>query len=97
LKSVERDRAVYNHEEIVLDTYMEQYNQLTIHTKQDIVITGNDLLQWCGKKGGAWVATYIQRIEQEIIARTLENEIEVIKEAVLSWEKLEISSIDKKQ
>ncbi|SDZ03895.1 CCA tRNA nucleotidyltransferase [Bacillus sp. 166amftsu] len=56
------------------------FNSLSIHNRQEMKVSGNDLLGWTEKKPGPWVAEVLQRIEEEILQERLENEKEKIRE-----------------
>ncbi|MBO1624474.1 CCA tRNA nucleotidyltransferase [Bacillus arachidis] len=56
------------------------FNSLSIHNRQEMKVSGNDLLGWTEKKPGPWMAEVLQRIEEEILQERLENEKEKIRE-----------------
>ncbi|MBO9128221.1 CCA tRNA nucleotidyltransferase [Bacillus sp. 165] len=51
----------------------EHYNQLPIHSRQELQVTGRDLLEWTEKKAGPWVADVLERIEAEVVNNRLQN------------------------
>ncbi|AIK39814.1 CCA tRNA nucleotidyltransferase [Bacillus pseudomycoides] len=56
------------------------FDSLSIHNRQEMKVSGNDLLGWTEKTPGPWVAEVLQRIEEEILQERLENEKEKIRE-----------------
>ncbi len=87
IESTEKVRSVYQNQQSNHETLLKKYQELPVKSKKDLAVTGKELLQWLQKRGGSWVAVYLQRIEEEVLNGTLQNEKEEIKEAVLSWEK----------
>ncbi|GAA4071721.1 CCA tRNA nucleotidyltransferase [Amphibacillus indicireducens] len=60
-------------------------SQLPIKNRRDIKINGHDLqLLYPNKARGNWIRSYLELIEQKIIAGKLENDFEKIKEWILS-------------
>lgn len=78
--------------ERVYEAIIESYNsasvkqvQLLFHTlpiknRQEMNVTGNDLLSWTDKKPGPWVAEMLQNIEEAIVQGDLVNKKEDIRE-----------------
>ncbi|MCI0765756.1 CCA tRNA nucleotidyltransferase [Bacillus sp. TL12] len=56
------------------------FDSLSIHNRQEMKVSGNDLLGWTEKTPGPWVAEVLQKIEKEILQERLENEKEKIRE-----------------
>lgn len=54
-------------------------NSLPISSLKDLAITGNDLIKWCGKKGGPWVKEWLANIEEAVVTGHLDNNREDIK------------------
>ncbi len=64
----------------VIENIKSEWNQLPIHLRSDLVITGSDLLSWFDRKPGPWVSQAMKKIEYEIIENELPNQYEQIKE-----------------
>ncbi|WP_459501503.1 CCA tRNA nucleotidyltransferase [Bacillus sp. C1] len=56
------------------------FDSLPIHNRQEMKVSGNDLLEWTEKTPGPWVASALQSIEEAILQKQLDNEKEKIKE-----------------
>nr|WP_208752488.1 CCA tRNA nucleotidyltransferase [Bacillus cereus] len=56
------------------------FQALPIKSRQEMNVTGNDLLNWASKKPGPWVAEMIQKIEKAIVQGNVVNEKECIRE-----------------
>lgn len=56
------------------------FQALPIKNRQEMNVTGNDLLNWASKKPGPWVAEMIQKIEEAIVQGNVVNEKECIRE-----------------
>lgn len=56
------------------------FEKLPIKSRQEMNVTGNDLLNWANKKPGPWVAEMIQKIEEAIVQGNVGNEKECIRE-----------------
>ncbi|WP_414049685.1 CCA tRNA nucleotidyltransferase [Macrococcus animalis] len=59
------------------------YRQLPIHSRDDININGNILINYLQKKPGPWLKTLINTIEIEVIEGRLDNQ----QETILEWAK----------
>ncbi|WP_002149319.1 CCA tRNA nucleotidyltransferase [Bacillus cereus] len=56
------------------------FHALSIKNRQEMNVTGNDLLSWADKKPGPWVAEMLQNIEEAIVQGDLVNKKEDIRE-----------------
>ncbi|EOP71166.1 CCA tRNA nucleotidyltransferase [Bacillus cereus] len=56
------------------------FHALPIKNRQEMHVTGNDLLSWADKKPGPWVAEMLQNIEEAIVQGDLVNKKENIRE-----------------
>lgn len=56
------------------------FEALPIKSRQEMNVTGNDLLNWANKKPGPWVAEMIQNIEEAVVQGNVVNEKECIRE-----------------
>lgn len=57
---------------------------LPIQTRQDLAVTGKEIIDWYGRKGGPWVEETLRKLEQAVLAGIVENEKERMK-AWLKW------------
>lgn len=61
-------------------------NKLTIHTRKDLAVNGNDLMGFLPYKNkGPWISELLQMIEEQVVRGKLKNEKKAIKEWVLKW------------
>lgn len=58
-------------------------DNLPIHTKKELDISGDDLMSWFGKRGGPWVAETIEKIEKAVLNHEVINNKANIKEWLL--------------
>ncbi|MBD8070223.1 CCA tRNA nucleotidyltransferase [Bacillus sp. PS06] len=79
---VERVRSILTSEDVLinLDKIQVQYNFLPIKTRAELVVNGNDLLNWAKEKPGPWVSMYLTEIEKKIVTNELQNDRASIKE-----------------
>ncbi|QWU44397.1 MULTISPECIES: CCA tRNA nucleotidyltransferase [Bacillus] len=56
------------------------FHALPIKNRQEMNVTGNDLLSWADKKPGPWVAEMLQNIEKAIVQGDVVNKKENIRE-----------------
>ncbi|KAB7672950.1 CCA tRNA nucleotidyltransferase [Bacillus sp. B1-b2] len=63
-----------------VDVLEKQYENLAIRRKEDLHITGSDLLQWSEKKPGPWLKQLLEQIETAVVNQQLVNEKQQIKE-----------------
>ncbi|MDQ0160710.1 tRNA nucleotidyltransferase (CCA-adding enzyme) [Alkalibacillus salilacus] len=62
------------------------YNQLPIHSRKDMAIEGNQLLNLRpDKQKGPWIGEYLQLIERMILSGELLNQYEAIERQVKQW------------
>lgn len=68
-------------ETITAETLQTFRNKLTIHSKQDLVIDGHELMKWFpNRKPGAWIKQMIEAIEFAVVMNELKNDELLIKE-----------------
>lgn len=53
---------------------MKQYKELPITSRKDLVISGTDVLEWTGKKGGPWIKDLFIDLEKAILAKEVLND-----------------------
>ncbi|MCM3756886.1 CCA tRNA nucleotidyltransferase [Sporosarcina aquimarina] len=81
LVSVEKMvRAFTNQVTIAEDEINTAMNGLPIHSKQELEVKGEQLMEWTGKKGGRWLGEAIQAIEHAVLYQVISNEQNAIKE-----------------
>ncbi|WP_027107496.1 CCA tRNA nucleotidyltransferase [Lacticigenium naphthae] len=64
------------------------WDQLPIKTREDIAITGTDLIQASERKPGKWIADALDDIERAIVEQRLSNQ----REEILAWFKEEATN-----
>lgn len=79
---LERIRQVLQKEqnEEALQKLHKSYEQLPIHSRKELAITGNDILNIVPKKPGKWVEEYLTLVEQQVVNGLIENNSGKIKE-----------------
>ncbi|ANB60400.1 CCA tRNA nucleotidyltransferase [Anoxybacteroides amylolyticum] len=84
--SAEAIRSLVNGEkgEENVQALRQQLDSLPIQTRQDLAVTGKDIIDWYGGKGGPWVEETLKKLEQAVLAGIVENEKERMK-AWLKW------------
>lgn len=58
----------------------EQHINLPIKSKEELAISGNDLLTWTNKQPGPWIKELLSLVELEVVQRKISNNKELIKE-----------------
>lgn len=77
-----KDEPVMTKEQII-----QWKERLPIQNRSELSFTGTDLLQWSGLRGGKWTSEWIEKIEQAVVCKRIENDAQSIKE----WFLYEIS------
>lgn len=78
--SVEKIRSVLSMAIVDIDSLNEMYDQLPIKSRDEIVVSGKDIIAWAQRRQGPWVREIIEAMECAIINKQLLNqksEIEV--------------------
>ncbi|MBB5323377.1 tRNA nucleotidyltransferase (CCA-adding enzyme) [Anoxybacillus tepidamans] len=57
----------------------ELFAKLPIQERNELAITGKDLIEWYQRPGGPWLADTLQKVEQAVLHGLVENEKERIK------------------
>ena len=57
----------------------KQFNQLVITSRQQLNVTGHDLMAWSAKQGGPWIKERLAEIEMNIVNETVPNDKEEIR------------------
>ncbi|MEH7458015.1 CCA tRNA nucleotidyltransferase, partial [Bacillus sp. JJ1127] len=71
---------IENYDMSSVDQVQTLFDSLSIQNRQEMNVSGNDLLNWTDKAPGPWVAEVLQKIEEEILQGQLVNEKENIRE-----------------
>lgn len=66
-----------------LDPLKQLIENLPIKDRSELVVTGNDLIEWFHTSGGPWIEEKLQEIEKAIITNELSNSKESIREWIL--------------
>lgn len=61
------------------------WDELPIHSRQDIPCDGKAILEYTGEKRGPWVGELLQDLEKAIIQGTCQNDEKQIERWVLNW------------
>ncbi|AXI39990.1 CCA tRNA nucleotidyltransferase [Bacillaceae bacterium ZC4] len=79
---LERIRQVLQKEknEEAIQKLQKSYEQLPIHSRKELAVTGNDILNIVPKKPGKWVEEYLTLVEQQVVNGLIENNSGEIKE-----------------
>jgi tRNA nucleotidyltransferase (CCA-adding enzyme) len=74
-------QALYHHSETVNDDQLEEiYEKLPIKNRGQLELTGNDLMDWTGKKGGPWIKEILDKTEKAVINAEIPNQKSIIRE-----------------
>ncbi|MDG4656122.1 CCA tRNA nucleotidyltransferase [Ectobacillus antri] len=79
---VETIYAVLHRHEPVIKGVIATYNGLPIHNRQQLQVSGRDLLEWTDQPGGPWTAQLLNEIEHAVLQGDVSNVREHIKEWV---------------
>ncbi|WP_406686850.1 CCA tRNA nucleotidyltransferase [Rossellomorea vietnamensis] len=71
-----------------VERVMEQYRKLAISSRQELDVTGTDLMVWADQKGGPWVKERLLEIESAIINETIPNDKEEIRRWLVTCNRL---------
>ncbi len=64
-----------------LQEIKEAYDNLPIKSRQELKVSGNDLMEWSQRSGGPWIKEQLSKIEAAIINRQLANK----KNSIRRW------------
>ncbi|MGM0854428.1 MAG: CCA tRNA nucleotidyltransferase [Bacillota bacterium] len=62
-----------------VENVKEEYHSLAITSRQQLDVTGDDLMIWANKEGGPWMKELLAEIELAIITDTIHNDKETIR------------------
>ncbi|MEG9297899.1 CCA tRNA nucleotidyltransferase [Mangrovibacillus sp. Mu-81] len=57
----------------------DEFESLPIKSREELNVTGRDLMQWTGRKGGPWIKEVLGNIEMAILHGEVRNEHEMIR------------------
>lgn len=63
--------------------YEQRYRQLPIHNREQLAISGSDLITWFPNKQGKWIGSTIQTVEEEVVLKKLANEKQHIYDRII--------------
>jgi tRNA nucleotidyltransferase (CCA-adding enzyme) len=63
-----------------IEHWIKLYETLPIKDRSEMNVTGNDVMDWCNKRGGPWLKETLLTIEEDILAGKLKNDKKKIKE-----------------
>jgi tRNA nucleotidyltransferase (CCA-adding enzyme) len=58
----------------------EKFNQMPIHHRSELTISGNDLMDWFKRPGGPWVKDILEKVELAVLHGVVENDKDQIRE-----------------
>lgn len=70
----------------VVNELLKQYGELPIHSRDELMADGRDLMAWTGKAPGKWLKIAIEKLEKEIVQGRLSNKPDAIKRWVVDEE-----------
>ncbi|UOY93448.1 CCA tRNA nucleotidyltransferase [Ectobacillus sp. JY-23] len=79
---VETIYAVLHRQAPAIEDVIATYNGLPIQNRQQLQVSGKDLLKWTGQPGGPWTAQLLNEIEHAVLHANVSNIREHIKEWV---------------
>ncbi len=74
------EAMIENYNPTSVKRVQSMFHALPIKGRQEMNVSGNDLLNWANKKPGPWVAEMLQKIEEAIVQGNVVNEKESIRE-----------------
>ena len=85
VQPVERLYNILSHQSVnrSLPVLMERYESLIIKSREELAVSGFDLMQWDSKKGGPWVKERLAFIEKAVLNGEIRNQKDSIKEWLL--------------
>lgn len=78
--SAEKVFGSIRNDAVSIEMIREIYNSLPIKQRQELDVTGNDIMSWLEKKPGPWLRDTLEQIERSVIYGSVPNEKEKIKE-----------------
>ncbi|MCD5322969.1 MULTISPECIES: CCA tRNA nucleotidyltransferase [Pontibacillus] len=92
LDSYQRLLSIIDNEDVSLEVLKENFQDLPIHSKRELALSGNDLKSWFPNcKPGPWLKTYMNQIEEDVVLGNVQNDKEAIEMWVKKWKQHEES------
>jgi tRNA nucleotidyltransferase (CCA-adding enzyme) len=66
--------------ELLLDKLLMTYEKLPIHKREDLALTGTELMKLYQRNPGPWIGDLLEKIERAVISGEVPNDFEIIKE-----------------
>ncbi|WP_428908912.1 CCA tRNA nucleotidyltransferase [Niallia sp. Krafla_26] len=63
-----------------ISTIEKLYSDLIIKDRQELAVTGNDLMKWNNEDGGPWIKEQLQFIEEAVLSGRVDNDKDKIRE-----------------
>lgn len=74
-------QLLWNHENNpTISILEEQYIKLPVKSKEELAISGTDLLHWTNKQPGPWIKEILSLVESKVVERIIPNDKQLIKE-----------------
>jgi tRNA nucleotidyltransferase (CCA-adding enzyme) len=64
---------------MIKETIENEFSIMPIKTREEIVISGEDLINWFNRPGGPWIKDLLQQIELAILNKEIANDRDEIK------------------
>jgi len=83
----ERLFNIFNHQPLIqsLHNVRERHENLVIKDRQELDVSGYDLIEWNGQKGGPWVKETLEKVEKAVLTGEVDNRRESIREWLFKW------------
>ncbi|RHW41270.1 CCA tRNA nucleotidyltransferase [Neobacillus notoginsengisoli] len=65
------------------DYFISLFDDLPIKERDELAISGGDLIRWYGKSGGPWVKEMLEHTEKAVLSGKVKNDKETIREWLL--------------
>lgn len=85
IEIVERIYYVLHNQKPEIAPLLQRYDQLCIHSRSELAVSGKDILAWLKKKPGPWMKNVLQHLEQAVIEKKVENNPTAIRSWLESW------------
>jgi tRNA nucleotidyltransferase (CCA-adding enzyme) len=80
IKNVIHNELIDNHQAEI----KTRYDSLPIKAREELAVTGRDLMVWASEPGGPWLKELLDKIEQGVLLHKVKNDKEAIREWLLS-------------
>ncbi|PKR85885.1 CCA tRNA nucleotidyltransferase [Heyndrickxia camelliae] len=68
----------------VYDDITNKYNSLVIKSREELQVTGKDLIYWLNRPAGPWIKNALKDIEEAVLLKKIENSKDAIKGWILN-------------